>query len=242
MPFMSRCSSGPDSARRMPRLHLTTSSMSSALATPFSSREMASRARACWMRLAMKPGISLRTSTGRLPPARSMSMTRATVCSDVSSLRTTSTSGITSAGVKKWVPTKRSRRVTAWAMSLIDRPEVLVAKMACGSHRVSSRAKMSRLSASFSGTASITSCAEQAASRPASMRMRCMAGAMASGAYTPSCRSMTWAARVSAPSIGSISTTSKPLEANRAAMPLPMAPAPTTARFWMGLSIACSLG
>ena len=136
----------------------------------------------------MKPGMSRRTSTGRLPTARSASITTATVASEVSSLRTTSTSGITSAGVKKCVPTKRSRRVTALARALIDRPEVLVAKIAPGAQMASSFAKMPRLSSRFSGTASITRSQSAAASRSGDMRMRAIASASSPAAYTPSWR------------------------------------------------------
>ncbi|MNT58661.1 hypothetical protein D3C72_1961130 [compost metagenome] len=123
----------------------------------------------------MKPGMSWRTSTGRLPAKRRVAMTLATVSSEVSSLRTTSTRGMTSAGVKKWVPTKRSRRRTALAMALMDRPEVLVAKTVCAGHRASSLVKMPRLRSRFSGTASMTRSLAAAASRPGSRRMRWMA-------------------------------------------------------------------
>ncbi|MOA13373.1 hypothetical protein D3C78_1334220 [compost metagenome] len=107
-----------------------------------------------------------------MPAKRSVAMTWATVASEVSSLRTTSTSGMTSAGVKKWVPTKRSRRVTALAMALMDKPEVLVANSVCAGHRASSLAKMPRLSSRFSGTASMTRSQLAAASRLGSKRMR----------------------------------------------------------------------
>src|SRR5690606_8498652 len=49
---------------------------------------------------------------------------------------------------------------------------------------------------------------------------------------------MTPAARSSAPATGSMRTTSSPLAANRAAMPQPMAPAPMTARLWIGRSMS----
>ena len=192
----------------------------------------------------MKPGMSRRTSTGRLPTARSASITTATVASEVSSLRTTSTSGITSAGVKKCVPTKRSRRVTALARALIDRPEVLVAKIAPGAQMASSFAKMPRLSSRFSGTASITRSQSAAASRSGDMRMRAIASASSPAAYTPSWRAMLARARSSAPSTGSISTTGAPRAANSAAMPLPMPPAPTTARCLRGvfMMVRCLAG
>ena len=233
MPFRSRCSSGPVRARRIPRLQRTTSSMSAALATPFSSSEMASRASACWMRLAMKPGMSRRTSTGRLPAWRSTSITKPLLASSVLSPRTTSTSGITSAGLKKCAPTKRLRRSgdTATAIALTDRPEVLVASTVRCGQRASSSAKMRRFSSSFSGTASITSSAWAAAACAVAGTSRARAARACSGvASAASCRSMAASARARAPSTGSTSTTGKPRSANNAASPLPMEPAPMMAR------------
>ena len=49
---------------------------------------------------------------------------------EVSSPSTTSTSRLCEAGKKKWSPTTLSGRIVAWPISVIDRAEVLEARIA----------------------------------------------------------------------------------------------------------------
>src|SRR5260370_29162827 len=59
---------------------------------------------------------------------------RGKVSSDVVTVRTTSTSGISGTGLKKCSPTKRSPRFVAAAMAAMVRLEVLEAKIVAGPH------------------------------------------------------------------------------------------------------------
>ena len=54
------------------------------------------------------------------------------VSGDVATLRTTSTSGIIGTGLKKWSPRNRSGRPVTVAIAMIERLEVLEAKMVSG--------------------------------------------------------------------------------------------------------------
>ena len=100
----------PSTARRRPKLALTTVSTVSASAMPSATMAIASRHSACCRRLPTKPGDVLldvhrrladrreqRRSSRRWPPARS------------SACRTTSTSGTRKGGFHQWVPRMRSR-------------------------------------------------------------------------------------------------------------------------------------
>src|SRR6476619_1399174 len=77
----------------------------------------------------MNPRLS-RAATVVLPSFSPSSNPSFKVSSPVSSARTTSSSGITWAGLKKWSPRKRSGREVAAACSATERDEVLVAKVA----------------------------------------------------------------------------------------------------------------
>ena len=74
----------------------------------------------------------------------------------MSSAWTISTSGISGAGLKKCMPTTRSGRVVAAAISVTESAEVLVARIASGRQIRSSSAKSARLGSSSSTIASIT--------------------------------------------------------------------------------------
>ena len=76
----------------------------------------------------MKPAWSL-TSTGVLPQASAKARAAAMVSSEAVSGRTTSTSAITGAGLKKWMPHTFSGRPVSMASSMTGRVEVLVARM-----------------------------------------------------------------------------------------------------------------
>ena len=83
--------------------------------------------------------------------------TSSSTCASVTTVPMTSTSFCTGAGLKKCMPTTRDGRPVATEISVTDSDEVLVARIVSGCVIASSRAKISRLSSSFSGTASTTS-------------------------------------------------------------------------------------
>src|SRR5882762_797898 len=103
----------------------------------------------------MKPELSFAT-TGSLPSDWANAKARRSVPSDVVTVRTTSTRGISGTGLKKCNPTKRSPRFVAAAMAAIVRLEVLDAKMVAGPHRPSSSFQSVFLSSRSSVTASTT--------------------------------------------------------------------------------------
>ena len=76
-------------------------SISSAEATPCSISHSASRINAPWMRLPRKPITSFLTCTGRLPSDAMIAPTFSAAGTSVWTERTTSTSGIRCAGMKK---------------------------------------------------------------------------------------------------------------------------------------------
>ncbi len=77
----------------------------------------------------MKPARSV-TSTASLPQAVAKALAAAMVSSLAVSGRTTSTSFITGAGLKKWMPQTRSGRLVCTASSTTGSVEVLVARIA----------------------------------------------------------------------------------------------------------------
>ena len=103
----------------------------------------------------MKPARSPMV-TSILPSEATNASMSATTSGSVTTLRTTSTSFITGAGLKKCMPTTLPGREVATAISVTDSEEVLVARIVSG-RQISSRAvKMARLRSSCSGTASMT--------------------------------------------------------------------------------------
>ena len=106
-------------------------------------------------RLTTNPGVSwqrIGVFPIRSPNANAVS----NGSSAVSSARTISTSGISGAGLKKCMPTTRSGRVVAAAISVTESAEVFVASTASGRQIRSSSAKSSRFGSSSSTIASIT--------------------------------------------------------------------------------------
>ena len=170
IPVRSISSNGPIGC---PSAVRQATSMSSNDATPCSSREIASSRSACKIRLATKPGISLRSATGCLPSRRASSSTVSNVSSEVAGERTTSTQAITSAGLKKCMLATRSGRPVASAICDEVMVEELVVRIACGGVASSSRAKISRLTSRRSTAASMTrSASAAAASRSVSKASR----------------------------------------------------------------------
>ena len=103
----------------------------------------------------MKPELSF-AATGSLRSEAANANARLNVCSDVVTVRTTSTSAISGTGLKKCRPTNRSARLVAAAISAIVRLEVFEAKMVPGPHSPSSSLNSAFFSARSSVIASIT--------------------------------------------------------------------------------------
>ena len=102
----------------------------------------------------MNPALSP-TTTGTLPSRSLSAFTSSMTCASVTTVRITSTSFSTGAGLKKCMPTTWAGRWVATEISVTDSEDVLVARMASGAVIASSSAKICCLSSSFSGTASI---------------------------------------------------------------------------------------
>ncbi len=79
----------------------------------------------------MKPDRS-RATIGSLPSRRANVITRSKLSREAVTGRTTSTSGMSGTGLKKWRPTKRSGRLVAEAMAPMGRLEVFDAKIVAG--------------------------------------------------------------------------------------------------------------
>src|SRR5947209_13861454 len=103
----------------------------------------------------MKPELSF-AATGSLPSDPANANARWNVSAEVVTVRTTSTSGISGTGLKKWSPTKRSPRFVAAAIAAIVRLDVFEAKMVAGPHRPSSSVHKAFLRSRSSVTASTT--------------------------------------------------------------------------------------
>ena len=85
----------------------------------------------------MKPGVE-RHTTAVLPHASAVALTVSTTSGAVARPRTTSTSAMTGAGLKKCMPTMRSGCLSPAASAVIDSDEVLLAKMASAWRKISS--------------------------------------------------------------------------------------------------------
>ena len=149
--------------------------------------------------------------------------------------RITSTSFITLAGLKKWRPTTCSGRPVSAAISLTDRPDVLVASSACGGSAASRRRKTWRLMSITSGTASIARSQSASAASSVAVVTRPRTACASSSLMRPRAtrRSPIEATCAipcsSAAGTASNSTTSTPPAAAVWAISLPMIPAPSTA-------------
>ena len=103
----------------------------------------------------MNPRLSC-AATVVLPSFPPSSKPSCTASSPVPSARTTSSSGITWAGLKKWSPRKRSGRDVPAACSATDSDEVLVAKVASSFTTPSTSFHISSFRSRSSVIASIT--------------------------------------------------------------------------------------
>ena len=124
------------------------------LASPASSMASASSVNGRLTRLTMKPGASSAT-TGVLPQRSISATARFTESPSVCGPRTTSTSGISGAGLKKWSPSTCSGRLVATAIAATDNALVFVARSASGGASRSSAPKIVRLRSRSSMAASM---------------------------------------------------------------------------------------
>ncbi len=103
----------------------------------------------------MKPGLSL-ARIGVRPIRLPTSVVASSAAAAASSVATTSTSFISAGGLKKCMPTTRSRCGTRAAIAVIGSEEVLLARIVAGPHASASEANSLRFRARSSGAASIT--------------------------------------------------------------------------------------
>ena len=207
--------------------------MSSAVAVPSCSIHIASLPASADMRLVVRPGDSL-TTIEVLPIASDQARLRATVSSLVARPRTNSTSFILCTGLKKCMPTTRSGKDTAVAISVTLSADVLVAMTAPSASSGAAVVTTAFFTSSFSDTVSISRCAPRAACArsPAIVRRAFAASALAAStlpSLTPSSRILPIACCdcASAAALLSTSTVVKPELAKAWAMPVPIRPAPT---------------
>ena len=132
----------------------------------------------------MKPAWSpMVTST--LPSRAASASTSSTTDGSVTTVRTTSTSFMTGAGLKKCIPMTLLGRAVATESSVTERLEVLVARMVSGGQISSSLAKTSVLSSMRSGTASMTSSAFARSSSEVLKRIRSRISSRSAGSSLP---------------------------------------------------------
>ncbi len=132
----------------------------------------------------MKPARSPQ-STGCLRRCAQTSRTVACVSSEVSTVRTTSTSFIAGAGLKKCMPITDCGREVARAQATTGSEEVVVASTAPGLHTLSSVVKSCFLTSRSSVTASTARSTSAKASRESAGVIRSRAAAAASTVIRP---------------------------------------------------------
>ena len=148
---------------------------------------------------------------------------------------TISTKGIKGAGLKKCSPAKRSGRLSAAPMAVIEMDEVLVERIASSSTMLSSETNSDCFAARSSTIASMMSAASASSDTSVATDNLSAAACAASGVRRPlsaslwSCARMPSIADAAAPSRASSNLTGWPATAAICAMPPPIAPAPITA-------------
>src|SRR5881397_3350570 len=207
--------------------------MSGTLPTPRSTARMASRRYGTSSRFTMNPEVSF-AATGSLPSDWVNANARRKVSSDVVTVRTTSTSGISGTGLKKWSPTNRSARCVAAAMAAMVRLDVFDAKMVAGPHRASSSRHREFLSSRSSVTAS-TMMSQRCRSavvvvKPSRLRAASRSPAASFPFSTNLASDFSIPARALSQTCWDTSRTvvSYPAAAATWAIPLPMSPQPST--------------
>src|SRR3954471_3271391 len=184
----------------------------------------------------MKPELS-RAAIGSLPSERANSKARSKVSSEVSRVRTTSTSFITGTGLKKWSPTTWSGRRVNMAIWVMVSDEVLLANRASFFTTSSRLEKIFFFSSRFSTIASITMSQSARSSsftvpeRRDSVSSRTGASSLPRSTALPSEPPIFWIPLSTSSSVTSRTTVSYPERAATSAMPEPIRPQPSTPTF-----------
>src|SRR5436305_10296366 len=184
----------------------------------------------------MKPELS-RAATGSLPSERANSKARSKLSSEVSRVRTTSTSFITGTGLKKWSPTTWSGRWVNMAIWVMVSEEVLLAKRASFFTTSSRVEKIFFFSSRLSTIASITMSQSARSSsftvpeRRDSVSSRTEASSLPLSTALPSEPPIFWSPLSTSSSVISRTTVSYPERAATSAMPEPIRPQPSTPTF-----------
>src|SRR5436305_3682932 len=184
----------------------------------------------------MKPELS-RAATGSLPSERANSKARSKLSSEVSRVRTTSTSFITGTGLKKWSPTTWSGRWVNMAIWVMVSEEVLLAKRASFFTTSSRAEKILFFSSRFSTIASTTMSQSARSSsftvpeRRATASSRAEASSLPRSTALPSEPPIFWTPLSTSSSVTSRTTVSYPERAATSAMPEPIRPQPSTPTF-----------
>ncbi len=158
----------------------------------------------------------------------------ATTSSSVTTVRTTSTSFMIGAGLKKCMPTTWLGRWVATEISVTLRLEVFVARIAPGLQIRLSSPKIFRLRSRCSGTASITRSTVCKASSPTTNVILWSSASRSASLSLPRATARpiepvsVARPRSRASSLISTAVTSMPLRAKTSAMPAPIVPRPTT--------------
>ncbi len=181
----------------------------------------------------MKPALSPHT-TGVLPSFSTSTVTESTAAGSVTTVRTTSTSCWTGAGLKKCTPSTRRGFAVATEISVTESEEVLVASTVSWRVMLSSWSKIERLRSRSSQTASTTRSASATAAMSVPTLIRFSNAARSSSVNLPSvtARAVECSRRSCARSAAawSFSTpiTVMPVRASTSAIPDPMVPRPMT--------------
>jgi hypothetical protein len=161
-------------------------------------------------------------------------MARFSTSPAVATVRTTSTSFITGAGLKKWSPMTRSGRSVTEARSTTGRDDVVVARIASGFVERSSSRKIASLTARSSATASTTRSTSAMSANSSVVVIRSRTRSASSRSIFPfvTARSRLLAtapfARLMEASLRPRRMTSLPAFAATSAMPDAIRPVPTT--------------
>jgi hypothetical protein len=181
----------------------------------------------------MNPARSPMT-TGTLSSDATNARASSITSGSVTTVRTSSTSFCTGAGLKKCIPTTLPGRPVCTASSVTDREEVFDARMTSGRHTRSSCPRTCAFRSRCSGTASTTRSTSARSASDVVVVTRPISSSAASWVSLPrpTARAVDvsrWAhPRSTASSSTSAASTRSPLRANTSTMPAPIVPSPTT--------------
>src|SRR3990170_5541334 len=193
-------------------------------------------------RLTTNPGVSL-ASMASLPSFLLTSLAVFSVSSEVRIVLTISTGLITGTGLKKCMPNTLSGRFVLMAISVTERQEVLLARMACAGQTLSSVENILFFSSMFSMTASITRSRSVKDSNPTTPLILLKAASLSWALIFPFSaalvREEVMAARPLSRNfwLTSDTTTLNPDRAHTSAMPDPISPQPTTPTFCIAIRL-----